>query len=413
MDYQKAANCFAEWDRLIKKDNGVLWGHNLQVPVVLVDRKTRQAAANEPDLEGLFSLQGDVYGGILPRQVPIAATAAEFGGKLWAMVPWEMIEARLENNMFLGIMAHEAFHCLQHKLFGTIDDSKIDISHIDDDAARISFLLELNAMKRVLESESDIANSIAVAIITRNSRNKQYGKKADEDVSALVEGTAVYTELMLTSDSLQAVYDKANKYAANAMDMDMVSPFYGYALGLYYCLVLDKVCPDWKKGLSNESSLGDILAGCKLVTDKWTNQDSLPGLDEFNLALYDYDAIVESVKNRGAKRDEMYRMYQDMFSKQKVLCVSSSGKTTIAGNVFPVPNLGKVLKGNSEHIGDFGSLKVTNGLLVKNYDTGQCLFLAGEFSTEGNNIQGLDWLVELNEGFVVVDRVDYFEVVKL
>ena len=80
MNHEKAAQLFSEWEALCKADGGALWGVNLHTPFVFIERETRDAVANMPDREGIFTKQGSVYAGTFPEHLVIAASVTEFGG---------------------------------------------------------------------------------------------------------------------------------------------------------------------------------------------------------------------------------------------------------------------------------------------------------------------------------------------
>ena len=264
MDYEKATLLLTQWQTLCENDNATLWGVNLHTPFVFVDRETRQAVANMPDIEGIFTQQGDFYVGTFPIDLPIAATAMEFGGMRWAMAPWDLFQS--DNHVFkLDTMVHEAFHCIQPHLLGEMAHGN-DTSHIDALEIRVLFLLEMTALIKALETEGlQRQNHIQNALAFRHKRRENCPNANDENQSEMNEGTAVYTALKLTCDH-EGHINEMRKYIEWTKARDSIAHFFGYVSGAMYGLVLDAVNAQWRKGLTFASDLGELLRNVLAIT---------------------------------------------------------------------------------------------------------------------------------------------------
>ena len=398
LDYERIAKLFDEFGNLCKKDNGAIWGINLCAPFVFIDRETRAAAANELDFEGIFTKHGRVCCGTFPKHLVVSASATEFGGKRWAMMPWDYVKKldTLDGKYTLRTMAHEAFHCIQPKLFGEFAFHS-DNTHMDETDARISFLLEISALKKALETTGDERMSaICVALSAREKRRQAYDKALSENMHEMLEGTAVYTEIRLNCLGRDEILAEADKYMETAKNQESIAQYFGYASGALYCLVLDEIGAEWKKDLASATDLGALLMGAVAVT-------KTSPLDDFNLEPYGYQEIVEQVRQKEETYNAMLREFQDTFTQQPVLRVYDLGSTSISGKFYPIPGLGTVLKGNVEHFGDFGRIFVRNGVFLKNYDEGFCVILADDIKIENNRVIGINWEIELNDRFKVIN----------
>ncbi len=69
-------------------------GKTLYGPMLFVQPESRAVVANEADASGLLQKQGDVYAGVLPKDVMIANTAVDWAGKRWTMVMWPLLWTR-------------------------------------------------------------------------------------------------------------------------------------------------------------------------------------------------------------------------------------------------------------------------------------------------------------------------------
>ncbi|HWA16023.1 MAG TPA: hypothetical protein VG817_06310, partial [Gemmatimonadales bacterium] len=95
------------------EDGARLWGQTLCGPMILVDPETRVAIATQQPESGGFRVQGELFAGVLPADVPLANTAIDWNGTRWSFVlaplPTDPAQRR-------GLLFHEAFHRLQPAL---------------------------------------------------------------------------------------------------------------------------------------------------------------------------------------------------------------------------------------------------------------------------------------------------------
>src|ERR1041385_7400164 len=84
-----ASQYFKEARAISERDNGKLWGRKMYGPIVLVDRSTGNAIANEPDSAGVFKKIGEVFLGSVPKSFG-SNTAKRWGGKIWTVILWPL-----------------------------------------------------------------------------------------------------------------------------------------------------------------------------------------------------------------------------------------------------------------------------------------------------------------------------------
>ena len=198
MDYGKASEFFTKYDEICKADEGKLWGVSLRVPFVFIDTATRQCAANEPDCEGILTKHSEhnIYTGIFPEHLVVSASVTEFGGKRWAMMPWNAA-IMFGEEQCLKTMAHEAVHCLQPEIVGKVQALKIDNIHMDALDARVSFVFEIGTLLKALKTADGDERKAAInaALCARSRRREQYNKAYDENCFEISEGMANYAEV--------------------------------------------------------------------------------------------------------------------------------------------------------------------------------------------------------------------------
>ena len=79
MDVRLAKDYFNEAEEMFEADAGKLWGRSLEGPMIFVDLETRQAVANQADLQGHLQFNEGVYVGSLPGDVS-PFEVADMGG---------------------------------------------------------------------------------------------------------------------------------------------------------------------------------------------------------------------------------------------------------------------------------------------------------------------------------------------
>ncbi len=123
-----------------------LWNKNLYGPILLVDPKTREVFANEPDTAGLLKYHGGTFSGVLPPNINIANTAVNFSGKRWAMLMLPLSQNKKDR---INLLAHELFHTAQPSLGFVLYNP--ENNHLDQKNGRIYLRLELEALKKAVQ----------------------------------------------------------------------------------------------------------------------------------------------------------------------------------------------------------------------------------------------------------------------
>ena len=130
--------------------NEKLWSKNLYGPILLVDPGTRIVFANISDSAGQLKNNGKMFTGILPPEVNIANTSIRWNGTDWAMVILPLPTIKEDR---LNLLAHELFHRAQPSLGFKL--YMPDNNHLDQKDGRIYLRLELEALKKAIQSVTD------------------------------------------------------------------------------------------------------------------------------------------------------------------------------------------------------------------------------------------------------------------
>ena len=182
-----------------------LWGKDMYGPMLLVNPATREVFSNFPDGGGVLKQDGEVYHGTLPLDINIANTMVHWNGRDWAMIMLPLPNNRSDR---INLMAHELFHVVQSSL--GFKGYSPDNSQLDDKNGRIYLRLELEALRKALESQStyDMKKHLTDAVVFREYRYVLFPQaKITENLLELNEGLAEYTGLIVSNRSKrEAIY---------------------------------------------------------------------------------------------------------------------------------------------------------------------------------------------------------------
>lgn len=113
-----------------------LWSEKLYGPTLFVEPQSRITYANMPDSAGILKREGDIYKGVLPKEVIIANTAINWQGKLWSVILWPLPQ---DHDKRLNLILHESFHRVQEKLGLPMHSPTAD--HLSTMDGRVYFLM--------------------------------------------------------------------------------------------------------------------------------------------------------------------------------------------------------------------------------------------------------------------------------
>ncbi len=389
---------FNDLKKNLAEENGKLWAHQLYGPIMFVDRNSRTIIANEPDTKGILTKEGNVYIGILPKEINLSNTAHNWNGKRWTMLRLPLPK---DYNERLDLLTHELFHRIQPELgFKKINNK--NENHLDDKTARVFLKLELNALKKALMTNNDSISQIHIrnALLFRNYRDALFtNEKKEENTLEINEGLAEYTGSILskrTDKKLKEHYIKAiNSFYNNRTFVRSFAyvtiPVYGY--------FMNKKNPNWNKAITKKTNLTDFITTFFKVTIPTNLKDIVDKLK----ANYGYDKISAIERERANEHKKLIEKYKTEFLKNPTLTITFE-KMNISfdpRNIMPFENLGTIYP--SIRITDnWGILTAKNGaLLSKNWDK---VMVSVPTSISDTLVEGNGWKIELNTAWKIVKR---------
>jgi len=257
IDRAMAKQYFAEAKTISDKDNGALWTVPLCGPLLFVDPDTRDAVANQADLEEKLKPVDGAFAGTAPATLGVANTAVTWAGVEWTMVMWPPPQYKSPR---MRLMLHECFHRVQKKIGLPPADSMN--GHLDSLDGRIWLHMEWRALEHALWQRGDERRrDIADALYFRNLRRSLFpDAAARENALEMNEGMAEYTGVKLSTSSPEefAVVAAANLRSAPTRTQSYARSF-AYTSGPAYGGLLDAGNPQWRKGLTPATNLGELL----------------------------------------------------------------------------------------------------------------------------------------------------------
>ncbi len=398
-DLVRAAQIFEEADRLFDRDGGHLWGLALDGPMLLVDLETRRAAANQADARSVLTLQETVWTGTLPADVIVANTAMTWSGVHWTVLLWQSIpEDPMHRARF---MAHEAFHRIQDRIglpAPTISNAN---EHLDTLHGRYWLQLEWRALSAALES-GDSARTAAItdALRFRAVRRSALSSAATEERSLeMHEGLAEYTGFRLSRSTADLASRQLQTAAARYPSF--VRSF-AYANGPAYGLLLDDVCPEWRRELTVEHDLGSLL---QQALDLPLPDPCSSDAGNRHAEAYGGKALRLQELDRQSAREEEIANYRAKLLAGPVLALPISPEVQCAFDprtAVPIPRSGTVFP-RIDMSDAWGTLSVTQGGLWMADDWSRAHVGAPETDpANGTPVPSEGWTLDLSPDWRIV-----------
>jgi hypothetical protein len=384
-----AAAAFAERQAMCDRDGGKLWGKDLCGPLFFVDPQSRAVAANVNAADGSLAKTGNVFTGTLDKNVLISNTAADWKGQRWSMVMWPLPDDAPTRD---AMLMHESWHRIQADI-GLPPRDPIQ-AQLATEFGRVSLRMEWRALAAALTATDDVARKSAIrdALIFRAWRHAHFPDTASrEDQLELNEGLAEYTGRRLSGQSDAQVAQGIREWEKN----DAFARAFAYASGPGYGFLLDHYSQDWRRHLTLNSDLGDMLEEAAAI--------SFPG----NIGVaarkegrkYDLATVQKEEKAKAEAHDRQAKVWTQTLVTGPVLHLPAK-KLNAQFNpstLFPLPPNGTVYP-TLQAIAEWGKLTASEGALIDDNWTGVTVSAPADAAT----LSGKGWTLELKPGWTIV-----------
>lgn len=377
------------------KKNIQLWNKDLYGPVILIDPKTRELYANEPDTEGILKRNGTIYSGILPAKINIANTAINWAGKRWAMIMLPLTSNRKNR---INLLAHESFHSIQPYLGFTLNN--VENNHLDQKEGRVYLRLELEALKKAVRStsEKELQKHLANALTFRKYRNILYKDSGNtENLLELNEGMAEFTGIIVSGRN----NEQTKSFLLSGIDDFMKNPTFvrsfAYHTTPVYGYLLYQRDPNWNKKINAKTDLTDYFIKGFNIRIPAVQQKAVEKLS----GDYNGKAIMKEEAEREEKTKKLIAEYKLKFIQQPHFEIKFE-KMNVSfdpRNIVPLEDKGTVYP-NIRVTDVWGILTVENGALMSpNWDK---ISITNPIKTENKKISGDGWTLELADHYTIV-----------
>jgi len=301
IDLDVAAELFAIVQAIWDEDDGQLIGVPLHAPLMISDVLTRHAVTNQPDAFGQFIRHGDVYVGIVPENIFVGANPATVSGTLWGTAGIEYyMSGDFDKTDFIRLLIHEGFHAIQDYIISGQIARGNNFVHFNEAEARISAVLEIEALFAALRSDGDERlTHIHNALSLRNSR--RYGRSVvgrTENQHEINEGLAMLAEYMLVSGDTETALEWLESAWTSSRVGSRLNISSGYYSGVLYAMLLNETDADWISGISYSSDLGQLLQDYHGINELRT-------LERHDLEQYGYSTLAPIERAWAEHRQEI------------------------------------------------------------------------------------------------------------
>lgn len=388
-DLNQATLAFIELKEALKNDNGKLWNHKLDGPILLINRDSRTIIANEPDEKGELTQQGDFYVGKFPENMTIANTAVDWNGKRWTMLALPLPETKEKR---LNSLIHESFHRIQ-PLIGFDSLNEIQSVHLDKKDGRIYIKLELEALKKALSSEKP-ENHIKNALLFRQYRYQLFPEaKISENSLEINEGIAEYTGSILSGRTA----NELQKHYVSQIDWFYEMPTFVRSFAYFtipvYGYFMQQSDDKWNLNINIKTNLTDSILDFFNL-----NQLNLDCKEIMKIGIsYNIDSIIEFENNRELRRLEQINKYKAQFLRDSVVSIGLENMTIgfKPSNIMPLDSFGTIYP-NLRITDNWGILEVDSCGALMSPEYNKVTITFPNFISD-TLIKGKGWKLKLND----------------
>lgn len=392
-----AKTYFSDINKMIKRDNKKLWGKSLYAPFLFVDMETKDVAANEADNKGILKKQGSIYIGKFPENQIIANSVTNLGDKEYAMVQWQSSNTdELSRNV---LFMHEIFHYHQKSLGLESPEGQPDNAHLDEMDARIYLKLEWAALNKAINSTGQQKiTAITDALTFRQYRREQYNCSENENILEIHEGIPEYTGIVCASKSESDIKQLMKKEYSDSLSKESFVRSFAYYSGPAYGILIDEKNSNWRKKLTYNSDLGEILKNSYKIDISSNSVEKAKN-------RYNYKQIYQEELSRKQALDKKLLEYENKFTNHSVITIELN-KPKIGfnpNNLVPLKDIGIVYP-NITITDSFGTLNLKNGGCLLSNDWKKAIISADNLKIENEKISGEDWTIRLNSDYTIIEE---------
>jgi hypothetical protein len=240
------------------------------------------------------------------------------------------------------------------------------------------------------------------ALTFRNHRRSLFSK-ADSSERALEmhEGLAEYTGFKLSAKTDTELIDYLVRQIDQAADRPTFVGSFAYSSGPAYGVLLDTSSANWRKGLTPQQDLGELLQrslNIKLSAD-------LRARAEKQASRYNGDTLRLAESEREVTRQKRIAGYRKRFVDGPTLLILLTDKRSVtinSTNMVPLEGVGTVYP-TAKVSDEWGILEVSNGALMIREGGGRVtkVYVSTPGDPNARPLKGDGWTLQLDSGWAV------------
>lgn len=385
----KASKALEEY-KIACKSGKEIWGHDLCVPMIIVNRESMTSVATKQTPKKDFKKMDTTFTGKYSGPQLFANTSLQWEGETWSMVLWPLSDAKEDR---IELLMHEAWHSIQNDIGLPLNSNFL--THLDKYDGRLLIRLEWNALLQALRDTDNQQKHLRSALSFRKIRfNKYPNAQNAEKILDYNEGFAAYTGMKFRSNKLNDLISNLENKLNKVEDVTSLTRSASYYTGPLYGLLLDSQPNEWKSEIGQSKGLGSLAQKkFRISTPKRPKLLPLASIPEYN-----YKSIDKFEKTRSKKKQAKIKSYLENISQKGGLELypSQGSPQMFDPRTILVVGENDLIYVNYETNSDWGNLKVSDGVQVKEIKGKRALLLSKPTKITGNKITGTGWTLELN-----------------
>lgn len=245
----------AETQELCSNENGLLWGHSLDVPILFIDAENNTIYANKNSSKLNLKKESNIFVGSLPQSIEIKKGPQQIDKRNWAVILLPLPKNKIEQQC---LILHESFHCLQPQL--DLKPMPYNNIHMNEMEARVWLKLEWKALESALMCEGENRKqAITDAICFRKYRRAIYSDcDGCENRFEIHEGMAEYTANKICRSN-ENFKDYLQTKLESLWDNKSYVDCFAYFTGPVYAYLLDETELNWRNQLGAKDDISILV----------------------------------------------------------------------------------------------------------------------------------------------------------
>ncbi|WP_298893343.1 hypothetical protein [uncultured Psychroserpens sp.] len=396
-----------DFSRLFKETDSIatanahIWDKNIYGPMLFIDHKTKTYYANTNPDNDSFTPGYKCFEGKFPKEIIVNGNT----NINWKEKKWAVLELPLSNMPPLYAKLLN-LHELSHIALGELGFPKhtVDISHLNKYKGRLLMRIEIELLKRFINSNQKDLSLIKDALSVRKIRHMEFPLYKDQENSLeLNEGLAEFMALSIATDFYEQSYTSFyTMLIDNYINLDNYNRQFAYFSIPIYGNAINKIDALWHKKITPKTNLTNFFSEKLNLT---SNNDI-----EYYISKYDLHKISDKEFKRAAQQQKITDTIIQNYKIQPHLFVPFFKQSFSAmPPEYSIENEGRYF-GGVKLQDSWGTLNAHSGILIS-LDFKSCYLKAPKTITK-DSIVGDGYVLRFKGDFEIVKESEIRYVLK-